>query len=286
MASYLNHVAAKALGQSTAVQPRVPTLFESPPALRSARLTAFPLLKADSESRLDSGDSVTTQPDWRFRNLIRREAPVASGGDEPSGSERQTLHKDQPPVSRITGHKRREAVSIEPAVLSVEETEHVPRAPDSRAKPRIIPAVARRTEQVQSDASDLVKSADSGITAQRRKDSPATEPRSESTSRSERDVRDFEPRVSTRPEVQSVTAPERAEVVAQSLRPAPQTPTFPRAEARDSQDTDRGFNVSVVIGRVNVQAVLPQPGPVRLAHSAPAPLLSLEQYLKQRGGHS
>ena len=57
MGSYLNHVAAKALGQSVALQPRVPSLFEPPPALRSARLGPFPLLKVEPEKCLDSGDS-------------------------------------------------------------------------------------------------------------------------------------------------------------------------------------------------------------------------------------
>jgi hypothetical protein len=286
MGSYLNHVAAKALGQSVTLQPRVPSLFEPPPALRSARLAPFPPLKADSDTRLDSGDSATPQHDWRSRSLSRPETPVASVYDHQS-SERQTPGKDQPTVSRITGLKRRQSVPIEPVALSADETERVPPAPDSRAKPRIIPTGAPRTEPARSDAIEPPKWTDYRIATQQRKASPEAEPRSEAISRKEPDVRDAEQRVSARPEVRSVTAPERAEVAAHSLRPAPKKmPTFPRAEARDAEETDGGFNVSVVIGRVNVQAVLPQPAPVRLAHSSPAPLLSLEQYLKQRGGHS
>jgi hypothetical protein len=291
MASYLNHVAAKALGQSVTLQPRVPSLFEPPPALRSARLTPFPFLKADPETLPDAADSMIPQRDRWSRGLVsKRRTPIGSVDGRQSLDQRQTSEKDEATVSRITGLKRREPVSIEPAVSSVDETERVPSAPefDARAKPRITPAVESRTEQVRSGAIETPKGTDTGIAAaQLRRDSRATEPRSEATSRKEQDadVSDPEPHASARSEARSVTAMDRADVAAHSLRPAPRTPTFQRVEAR-GEERDGGFSVSVVIGRVNIQAALPQSSPVRLAHSSPAPLLSLEQYLKQRGGHS
>jgi hypothetical protein len=287
MGSYLHDIAARALGQSSTLQPRVPSLFEPPPALRSARLTPFPFLKADSESCMDSGDSTTPQQDWRSRSLSRRETPVASSDNQPGKSDSDKPGGDHADASRITGRNRRQAASTEPAALCADETEPVPSAPDSRAKPRIVPAVVTSTGQVRSDANEPPKGRDAGIVVARlRKNSPAMEPRSKATYRKEPDVTDSEPRASMRPGVRNVEAPERAEVAALSLRPAPRTPTFPRAEARNVEDTDGVFSVSVVIARVNVQAVLPQPTPVRLAHPSPAPLLSLEQYLRQRGGHS
>jgi len=288
MGSYLNNVAAKALGQSVALRPRVLSLFEPPPALRSARLAPFPSLKADPDTRLDSGDSAAPQHDWWSRGrMSRRETPVASADGEQNAGERQAHDSDQATVSRITGHKRRQPVSIEPAALSRDETDGVAHAPEgpAPAKPRITPAAAPRTEKVRSDAIEPSKGTDTGIASQLRRASPDAESRSDATSRKE-DRRDPEQSVSARPEVRSVAAPERAEVAAHSLRPAPKTPTFPRADARDAEEKERGFSVSVVIGRVNVQAVLPQPAAFRLAHSSPAPLLTLEQYLKQRGGHS
>jgi hypothetical protein len=286
MASYLNHVAAKAVGQTAALQPRVPSLFEPPPALRSARLTPFPFLKVDSDTRFDSADSSTPQLDWRSRNLRRPETPVASIDDQHSGRQGQIADKDPGPVSRITGHKRREPVPIEPVLSAADETTDTPSTPDSRTKPRIVPLAATRTEHARADAIGPPESADIGITAPSPKAPPLRAARSEATPPGEPDARDPDQRLSTRPEVHDVTPPERAEVVTQSLRPVPRVPTFRRAEARDGEDTERGFSVSVVIGRVNVQAVLPQPAPVRLTHSAPAPMLSLDQYLKQRGGHS
>lgn len=287
MASYLNHVAAKALGQSVALQPRVPSLFEPPSTLRSARLTPLPFLRADSDTRLDSGDSSTPNHDWWSRGRVsRRVTPVASGDGQQSGDDQQTQDTDKAAVSRITGHKRRQPASMEPASLSGDETERVPPAPDSRATPRIVPGFAPRAQQERSGAIESPKWTDTGIAAQPRKAPPATELQSEPTPRREPDVRDAEQRVSTRPEVRSVATPERAEVAAQYLRPNPKVPSFARAEARNAEEKDGGFSVSVVIGRVNVQAALPQAAPARLAHSSPAALLSLEQYLRQRGGHS
>jgi hypothetical protein len=52
------------------------------------------------------------------------------------------------------------------------------------------------------------------------------------------------------------------------------------------QANEVGPNISVVIGRVSVQAVMQQAAAVRPPLSPPAPLLSLDQYLKQRGGES
>jgi hypothetical protein len=222
--------------------------------------------------------------------VSKRRTPIGSVDERQSAGERHTSDKDEATVSRITGHKRREPVSIEPAVSSVDETERVLSAPEfeARAKPRITPAVAQRTEQVRLGTIETPKGTDTGIAAAPlRRNSRATEPRSETRSRKETDadVSDPEPITSTRSEARSVTAMDRAEVAAHSLRPAPRAPIFQRVEARD-EERDGGFSVSVVIGRVNIQAALPQSAPVRLVHSSPAPLLSLEQYLKQRGGHS
>jgi hypothetical protein len=288
MGSYLNHVAAKALGQSVVLQPRVPSLFEPPPALRLARLSPIPSLKAGVETRLDSADSLTTQRDWRYRTWPgTREMRVAFVDDQQSESERPKGDRDHAAVSRIIGHKRREPVGMEPDALTVPETESVSPAPDriSRRKPRITPAPVSRTEQTRPAAIEPATWKDTGGGEPRRKAAPATEPRSEAIRPKELDVDEPEARVSVRHEARSVAAPERAEVAAQSQLPSPKTPTFPLAETKDAEERDGGFSVSVVIGRVNVQAVLPQPVPVRLTHSAPAPLLSLEQYMKQRGGH-
>ena len=284
MASYLNHVAAKAVGQTTALQPRVPSLFEPPPALQSARLTPFPLLKVDSDTRFDTADSATPQREWRLRNPPRPETPVASVEDQPRGSLGQIADKDPGPVSRIPGHKRREPIPIEPVLSAANETADTPSMPDSRTKPRIVPLAATRSEHARADAIASPDSADI-VMPPSTKAPPLRATRSQATPAGKPDTRDPDQRLSIRPEVHDVTPPRRAEVVTQSLRPVPRTPTFPRAEARDTEATERGFSVSVVIGRVNVQAVLP-PATVRVAHCAPAPMLSLDQYLKQRGGHS
>jgi hypothetical protein len=289
MGSYLNHVAAKALGQSVALQPRVPSLFEPPPTLRLARVAPFPSLQADPETRLDAGESVTHQSEsWSRDRASRRETPLASVDDKQSVGDRQTPDSNQATVSRITGNKPRRPVSIEPAVLPVDETRLGP-SPEglARAKSRIALATTPGTEQVRPEAIEPPKLTNTRVaTAQLRRAAPATDTQSDTTSYRKFEVRDSERAVSVRPEVRSVAAPERTEAVDHLLRPAPKTLTSSRAEASEVEEKDRGLNVSVVIGRVNVQAVLPQPTPVRLAHLAPPPMLSLEQYLKQRGGRS
>jgi hypothetical protein len=287
MGSYLNHVAAKALEQPIALQPRVPSLFEPPPALRSARLGPLPFLKVEPETRLDSGDSGPPH-DWSPRGRIRNwETRVATGGDQESGSERQTRDADRTKGSRIMGHKARQTAPAEPAALSVSKAESTPSAVESvaRTKPRIVPADGPGREPARSDAAEPPKLAETGIAPQRPKLSP-TEPRPESTRRKQPPDGDSEFPVFVRHEQRSVAADARAEVPTYSQPPTPKPLAFPRTEPNDAQEKDGGFSVSVVIGRVNVQAVLSQPAPARLAHPAPAPLLSLEQYLKQRGGHS
>jgi hypothetical protein len=287
MGSYLNHVAAKALGQSVALQPRVPSLFEPAPALRSARLGPFPLLKVEPETRRDSADSGPPH-DWSPRGrLSNRETPVAAGEDQQGGSERQTRDTDQTTSARIMGHKPRQTAPTEAAAFSVSKTDPAAPAPESVAhmKPRIVPAAVPGTEPVRSDATEPPKPSETGIAPQRPKRSP-TEPRSESTLRKGQQDGDSETPVSVRNDARSVPAPARTKVLTHSQQPTAKTPPFQRTDATDAQEKDAGFSVSVVIGRVNVQAVLPPPAPVRLVRPAPAPLLSLEQYLNRRGGHS
>jgi hypothetical protein len=108
-------------------------------------------------------------------------------------------------------------------------------------------------------------------------------PRSTAPLYKETDVDKSEPRAQVLEEPRRATVRERSEFAALSERPSSKAPTFTPTEMKTTEDAAREFNVSVVIGRVNVQAVLPQ-SPARPAHSAPAPLLSLEQYMKQRGG--
>ena len=66
-------------------------------------------------------------------------------------------------------------------------------------------------------------------------------------------------------------------------QPSALIPLRPEAQTRNGE-IPPDSNVSVVIGRVVVQAVLPPAPPLRAPTPPPAPMLSLEQYLKQRGG--
>ncbi len=285
MGSYLNHIAEKALGQSVLLQPRVPSLFEPPPTLRLARFSPIPSLKADVETRPDAADSVTPQDDAHIRTIpSTRENPIGSSYG-PQNDRAATGDQDAP-VARITGRKRSPQFALGPKALSEEERESdsAPPEPSVRPKHRITPRQSRETERTLPDALREATWTDAELATQRPRVAPVAGPRSTPTHPKETEVDKSESHGPVREEPRRVTVPDRAEFALHSERLSPKIPKFPPTETKAMEQPTREFNVSVVIGRVNVQAVFPQAAPARPAHTAPAPLLSLEQYMKQRGG--
>ncbi|HME35227.1 MAG TPA: hypothetical protein VKF84_08310 [Candidatus Sulfotelmatobacter sp.] len=278
MGNYLSHVAARALGQSPALQPRVPSLFEPPPALRSARLGPFPSLKTDPNTRVDAGDSLTApSPQTRTR---RRETRAVSTDDHSSGER----GSDGDPAPRITGHKLRTPNAAEQAAAPADGNRYVQPAQEISVHPRpqIVPAAANAAP-APAGAREASLESDTRVTKPRGTAVAGIGSRLEKSFPRDPQIGVSEKRLPERPEERSAAAPERKEIPAHSQRPAPQSLAFPPAGTKDADNRDGGFSVSVVIERVNVQAVMPQPAPVRAARSSPAPMLSLEQYMKQRG---
>jgi hypothetical protein len=285
MGSYLNHVAEKALGQPVMLQPRVPSLFEPPPTLRLARFSPIPSLKADVEIRPDAADSVTPQYDAHIRTIpTTRENPAGPSYGHQKDSA-PTSDQDTP-AARITGRKPTPRLALEPNALTVQEGESDSATPESSSRPkqRITPRQFRETERTLPDAIHEATREDARLATHRSTGTSVAEARSEAVHHKDAEINQRESHSAVREEPRRVTVPERPDLAVHSQRPFPQTPTFPPTETKATEDGAREFNVSVVIGRVNVQAVFAQPAPARPVHAAPEPLLSLEQYMKQRGG--
>lgn len=283
MRSYFSHVAAKALGQPVVLQPRVPSLFEPPPALRMARLGPIPFLNVNPEPRPDSADSL---PSGDLPSRTRPSTPTSSSSSDEQASERRRppANQDQAVGQRILGRKREQPVAFQTDAVDAGETVGASVAAEKppRPKSQIVPASPPpRTEQRGAKSADPPMLTGAEVTTRRQ--SPSDERRSEITVRRESAPPVLDPLSSMRPETR-VLATDRTESSISSSRPISKAPDFPIIDSRDSESKDSGLSVSVVIGRVNVQVALPQPAPVRLSRPTPPPMLSLEQYMKQRGG--
>jgi hypothetical protein len=280
MGSYFNHVAAKVLGRPVVLQPRVPSLFEPPPALRMARLGPIPFLNANPESRPASADSL---PSGNLPSLTRPSTPTSSSYSDEQASERRRppANQDQAVGQRILGRKREQPVAFQTDAVDGGETVGASVATEKplRPKSQIVPASPSRTEQRGAKCADPPMLTGAEVTTWRQ--SPSDERRSEITVRQEPAPPVLDPLSSMRPETR-VLATDRTESSISSSRPTSNAPDFQIIDSRESKDS--GLSVSVVIGRVNVQVALPQPAPVRLSRPTPPPMLSLEQYMKQRGG--
>jgi hypothetical protein len=267
------------------LQPRVPSLFEPPPTLRLARFSPIPSMKADAGTRSDAAD-LTPQADAHIRTRPgTRENPDGPSLGQPNDSA-PTGNKDAP-VVRITGRKRSPQLALEPNALTMQERESDSATPEPSSRPKqgITSRQPRETGRSLPDAIHEARWSDAALPMQRSRVTPVPEPQSIPAHHKDTEVEKSESHGLMREEPRRVTVPERAEFALHSERPSPKIPTFPATETKASEDAAREFNVSVVIGRVNVQAVFPQSPPARPARTAPAPLLSLEQYMKQRGGH-
>lgn len=324
MGNHLNKVTAEALGRSIAVKPRVPSLFEPPPVSLSARFTAFPSLKAERETRLDPDHHLPSRVaplalkhrlredhvrpandvnDERFsiaRNASshwqsRAAADLAPGQEEVHGGDRQGTSErqerqtdDQPKPLRIIGRKRKEAPPTGPAVSTVREADVMELAPKQLcwAEPGITPALSLKPEGKEPEVRENKQEARADFrrfSSQRQKTS-GVGPRSQGPVLQEQQSAEDTVRDSGSDRARRDTVFWRRETVASTERPALRVPALPVAELKKGEETTP--NISVVIGRVSVQAVMPQPAPARLVLPPPAPLLSLEQYMKQRGGQS
>jgi hypothetical protein len=281
MGSYLHNVAARVLGQSLSVQPRVPSLFEPPAASMANRLTPFMNFKPAPAWHEESESAA--HESWRFHPQLERVAdttgPISTHNNQP---ELQTQDQSRAQIrpsfeQRQTERDTRKAIRPQ----STESDRSLLAEIATQPKPRNVLAnflsdetrsavPPERTARIESMARSLPLAPQIGerelsLTNSSEPRPAKSEPRFEADSRTAR--------LSVSPAPHGV--PQRP----------PATPT-PPAERNVDQANEVGPNISVVIGRVSVQAVMQQAAAVRPPLSPPAPLLSLDQYLKQRGGES
>lgn len=275
MASYLHNVAARVLQQSVSIQPRLPSLFEPPAASLSARLAPFTNLRPGADVQQGHDGTVPAPSTIGPQPEDRVSATLPTPHDD---SHRQPAIVQDPPPLRRAAETRTVWDKTAPRIPHSESEDSVPAEnPPPRPRPRIAPAnfisdeisrvvplakEARAKAPVDGSLSDV-------STRESRPHADAIAPRTSEPSALEFD--DRPPKASQQPAFLPLKQP-----------PATATPAVTAPSV--SHAVEAGPNITVVIGRVSVQAVMPQSSAVRPPSPPPAPLLSLEKYLKQRGG--
>lgn len=270
MGDYLRTVAAKALGEAI-VRPRVPSLFEPPAGSLSARLMSVPLKRAEEIIRPEiepfQPPAVITQkrePEKQQEGRgsadagpVPRPQAIRSIRDLPAASTAQSMPRMNPHESRqVTPAAEiadRRVPLPDPPALRRPPQGHDARVDSGPARPQKAteqpPPTMRRIFQPRPEKPD---------TPVHRREAPAT------------------------------VAPDRAPDPIRHAVPTPALTANHAAavrtkEAQLDRAPDAGPSIEVVIGRVTVNAVMTPAAPARVAAAPPPPLLSLDQYLKQRG---
>lgn len=253
MSDYLTNLVARTLDPSSVVQPRLASLFE-------------PLANADAQGRFSPFALEAEEGDARLAESAAETRAPAAPSSIPARVEGATREHS----ARYHTQSPTDAVERQVASSAREES---PAATVERA------AAAHLTAQTYAEkeaptpsAASVVKSKDSASNISAGDASEAVHERrvlseSEGAPTSRAAARVVEPRLS------------RAPIV-----PAAQLP--PASTAYDARREDAAPTIRVTIGRVDVRPVAPAPQERRRAPETPRPALTLEDYLKRRGGGS
>jgi hypothetical protein len=270
MPEYLNLLAARLAGTAPLLQPRLPSRFE-PPARQPDLEGSLPGL---------------TKSPWLAEEQAEETAPAPASVQSPiiPKSDRATTPIEQASQPESKPHAR----STGPQVTAQATAVPGPAIPRVTALPRVEPARPDfRTQETPGPAVQPVP------------EIPWTE-----TPRAQKAVEVRIARASQTIESTPGMPPYRPEAVIQQPRPKPaspqvepaslQTPRVPpavqspgtfRPKASDPQATPPGqpTTIQVTIGRIEVHAA-PPPAATGSRKSRSTPLMSLEDYLKQRNG--
>ena len=259
MRDYLGHLTNRVL-RGTNVHPRVPSLFEPPALTAAARDTFVPARAREHEFARDMDvhrikeqpRAVRSERPVEEARRIRRVEPAEQAPLLPTRTApAQPIEQKVPEVRHETVLERRPAI-VRPVPAPESGPAAAPRGVPERAP---VFAPAQREQAVRPLA-------------------PMEKPRRES-----------EVRARTR----AIDGAE-ARKTALPRDPIPVRPSavIPPRQTRLLQDPlgapEPAPSVSVVIGRVTVQAVMPATPVARGASGPPSPKLSLDQYLERRGG--
>jgi hypothetical protein len=253
MSDYLTNLVARTLDPSRVVQPRLASLFEPlPNANAQGRFLTFALASEEGDARPRASADETRAP------AVPSSIPARNEG---ATREHSAPFHTQSPTDVV----ERRAVSS--------PREKSPAATGERA------AASQLTAQTYAEQEALTSSAASAVSS---KDSASNKSAGDAleagrerraTSESERAPtpraapRVVEPRLSRAPTVSEAQPP-------------------PASTASDARREDAAPTIRVTIGRVDVRAVAPAPPERRRAPESSRPALTLEDYLRRRGGGS
>jgi hypothetical protein len=298
---YLRHIAAKVKGNAPVLRPRVPSLFEpmggssTPRALEEVAEVTVPSSpepsRGRSEAAVAGGDSRALRAPESIESAQQQRAlaePIAvrtQRAASASESRRDDSTSEQQPTpfeheQRVEVSPQQERTARELATPSTVQSEARNAAgemsPEANRRAPVETTLARESEAIRAQP----RMRTLPVT---RADEVAAEPIvKRSDTRPEQRPRAADGlRAAIEQIGQFVSAP-RAAPPPVPVATSAAKPTAMRAENRDEPAA-----IQVSIGRVIVEAVMPPAAPAPLpARPAPAPRLSLDDYLRQRGGRA
>jgi|GEM_PF-3501560 len=276
MGDYLKLVADRSQGKPVAVQPRVPSLFEPPPAAVSARLRPFQTFTYKSG------------PD-RPAEYLGPRVPMTAEAQAEASPVTGNRREEPSSAAEITNQSKRPSVKVDNEPSPAEIRRPIAQPLDTAITREVERVITRAQEPVSLQSRPKAAGQledDAGENAGR----PVSQSKRQKASQQEKPVNQEERfNVSSR-KLEKPVQPKQEFI----HRPAPQ-PVAPLALNQQAQRSvslvaepieDSRPVINVVIGRVSVNAVTERaPLPVRVPQPS-APTLSLDQYLKQREGRS
>jgi hypothetical protein len=246
MSDFLGNLAARAVAATNAVRPRLPSRFESPPNAESG-------MRAPESERIADED----------RSAVHSPQPAVSMVPSPLPAARTA---QLIPAAHVEGQ----------AALKPPPSMHLPVAPVAPSS-SLSPASVMQPSLTSSPAV-------AGVPAPVGKETspPAPQPAQQPAPEPAHAEGGPPPRKPAEPVIpQRVVVIEKQPVAAAVI---PASPSSGTGTPRETQTEQPGPIIRVTIGRIDVRAVLPSaPVPARKAQAV-SPVLSLDEYLKQRDG--
>lgn len=255
MSDYLQNLLARSLNPSRGVQPRLASLYEPRAAAFAPTVSdSFDTAEAETEPRPPDADEAA-RPERRTADAAK-EFPRPAWPEAPTAPQQPFANASrQPDASRPaeTRAERRIENDAAPRLSRLSAEEPAPPAPTPSSE-----EVRKHASQVEPARRDSEAARDVPAPAASVRP-PAAEPRVKPAPA----VRLFEPRIQPAP---------------------PQPPARPPQLSEERAQAEAAPTIRVTIGRVDVRAVAGVPQEKRRAPEQPRPGLTLEEYLRRRGG--
>jgi hypothetical protein len=292
---YLKSVAARVSEKESALRPRLPSLFEPPKGLASARVSAIVPARADEreESAQGSGgvSTAATPPSHLPAQVIRRKHLAAA----PAFTSELPEAADQQPLRAVPLRGSKPEVPVRQSTETLVGEEKIFHDGSEGAGTPLLRTLASKarlkcSEQISSLSAvpvqtKVVEQSSASLTAKKHSLSLAPSGRRAEV------LKETHQSPETRAAHSSTVPPISTRTTANIITPTPtgnpvlavkKAPEFLRADAVD----DPAPHVQVVIGRLMVQMIAPAAAPRVPAPKPPLPRLSLDEYLKQREGRA